>query len=239
MSYTKTMEILRGVTNKPPRFTLSRRLRSNRAALGIDGSLPRATNPNNSYTAQPSPNSKPFTHDFSDDMLEKELKRLALKRERMFLDDAVVNQYENKWESFTKIVSANGEEEQLIKLIDVPFLPTFEDSNNKTKRVDWRIVGEKERSSYSQKKAALRKATMRFHPDQFFNKFANRIDPSEIDKIMQGVKECAQRLNELRKRLEMEKEEDELDNMDFSFTPKPKATKAANDFSPVKEHKRM
>ena len=110
-------------------------------------------------------------------------------------------------------------------MTDVPFLPKFNNSGSKNKKqkVDWRVVGGgvHDRSSYSAKKKALRKATMRFHPDQFFNKHAARIDPSEIDNIMQRVKECAQQLNDLRNYLEVEKEENEMMGMDFSFTPAP------------------
>jgi len=200
------------------------RLRSNRAALGLDGPPKSKHNPNNPFMSN-----EPFKHDFSDDILEKELKRLAEKRERMLQGNAEVDKYEKRWNTFVELTNGC----RLVKKADVPFLPTF-DCNpfqakaSKRNEDDWRIVGfgVNDKSSYSAKKAALRKATMRYHPDQFFNKYAARIDPCEVDSIMQGVKECSQRLNEMRRRLVAEKEKDFLSDLEktneFDFTKKSK-----------------
>ena len=174
------------------------RLRANRVALGIDGGRSNTL---------PLP---PFQHDFSNEMLQKELERFAkrrnLEQQQGKADDDVINSYESKWKQFEASPS----------VVEIPFLPL-------NILDEWKIVGFRisKYSKIGEKKTALRKATMRWHPDAFFSKFSSCISPTEIDNVMENVNVCAQRLNELRRKLKIEQEDaaiDDLEKTEFSFT---------------------
>jgi hypothetical protein len=48
------------------------------------------------------------------------------------------------------------------------------------------------------KKSALRKGTLRWHPDKFIQAFGNRLHPKDRDAILAAVKNTAQRINALK-----------------------------------------
>ena len=58
--------------------------------------------------------------------------------------------------------------------------------------------------SFDLKKAALRQASLRWHPDKFLAKYGAYLVPEERARIVQGVHEMNHRVSALRQRLQTE-----------------------------------
>lgn len=193
------------------------RLRNNRRALGLDGDEPaqpkRQQPRQRAQQARPQqppsqpqqegtpPRNEPRRRSgvFSD--LDAELDKFANRAKAEALsrqvDDQMVEEYELGW-----IVLEEGGARGLLEEGEVPWLPVLNLKGPAGARDSWRVVGAREHDSYDEKKAALRKQTMRWHPDRFMSKFKLREDQRE--SVRERVNEATHRLNELRTRLEKE-----------------------------------
>ena len=121
-----------------------------------------------------------------------------LKMVRM--DEMLLRNYSMSWEGFLR----NGGDGNITEG-DIPWLPRLSLKGPGGKE-SWRLVGVSEHADFESKKAALRVHTMRWHPDKFSQRWGRRIKEEDRGGVMEKVRECCQRLNEIRGRLECEKE---------------------------------
>ena len=144
--------------------------------------------------------------------LQKFKERAAREAVMLERDAKRMRDYESRWDSFTadgcesRGPTGVGGGARPLKLEDIPWLPVLELLGPNGSEC-WRVVGCDEHSDVADKKAALRAATMRWHPDKFFAKYGARIGKGgQVDgeAMLEQVKGVTQRLNELRARLARE-----------------------------------
>jgi len=210
------------------------RLNANRAALGIDGGAKaraeeagggkqkererergkRNRRESNPSTAGESGAPKGGGYDFGD--LDAELDRLKRRSDRekraRASDDLLVKTYEGMYAGFEMMASVLGGREEVpaVRFGDVPWLPVLETAGAGGAE-SWRTLGVAERAPVEEKKAALRRETMRWHPDRFAQKFGRRLDGGDRERVLEAVVRVAQRINAFRVRFdgEVRKEEEE------------------------------
>lgn len=199
------------------------RLNANRAALGIDGanSRPRAR-PREEPTRKPKPEPHPRVeteeeketrrkNKFSD--LDRELdkfKERADKEKRAReADDLTINTYESMWIGFEAMVKRGGGEMQF-GYDGIPWLPVLKLKGPRGGEESWKTLGVAEHAEMDEKKAALRKETMRWHPDRFLGKFGAAVKEGERERIMEEVVRCSQRINSIRARFDAEFRREEV-----------------------------
>ena len=187
------------------------RLEANRKALGLDGGggdkgkiwqkgKEKKKKKEKGDTAN---KKKENNHDYSafvEEEMRKFKERAEAERHTARMDDLLLRDYNMSWEGFVRSKGNNCITEK-----DIPWLPRL-GLGGPGGNESWKLVGVSEHADFESKKAALRVHTMRWHPDKFSQKWGNSIREEEKGEIMERVRECCQRLNEIRGRLEVEKD---------------------------------
>jgi len=104
--------------------------------------------------------------------------------------------YEHDWDNFEAkaqaVLSSSSGEKMFISLCEVPFPPK---ELNQFELVGFSLSSP---CSVDVKRARVRAAMVRWHPDKFQQSFGFLLHPDEKDHIMEKVKESFQRINELK-----------------------------------------
>eukprot|EP00903_Cladosiphon_okamuranus_P017533 g16148.t1 len=153
---------------------------------------------------------------------EREQMRSHLEKVR---DAAKVRRYTEKWFRFAT------DPPEKIRHCDVPWLPRLSALEGTGKlyaaggcgvgakgglqRERFETLGVNEGDSSDLKKAAIRAASLRWHPDKFMSKYGPRIVPEDRSKIAKDVQATMHRITKLRERLHHQAE------VDAAGTPSP------------------
>jgi hypothetical protein len=192
------------------------RLNANRAALGLDGgaakqkpqqqSRPRTENPPRRQQTPEQPRRRTTSEKFGDldAELDKFKERADRERREREADDLTIKTYEQMWVGFEMAIANKMQ----IGWKEIPWLPVLK-LKGPTGVESWKTLGVPEHADLEEKKAALRSATMRWHPDRFASKFGSVIKEVERVGVMEEVVKVSQRINEIRARFDREVQREE------------------------------
>ncbi|GMI03721.1 hypothetical protein TrLO_g1591 [Triparma laevis f. longispina] len=187
------------------------RLNANRAALGLDGPPP-PVQPNKSKEKSKTNDKKGNNQHKSgvkySDPLEAELNKFRERAKReeanKKLDDIAVRTYMSMWTGF-EAMALRSENSGKIRYSNIPWLPKL--TLTAFSGESWRTLGCNDFDAYSIKKKAVRRETIRWHPDKFMSRFGRAIWGEEWGRVEEGVKEVTRRVGGFRERLEKEQQE--------------------------------
>ena len=127
---------------------------------------------------------------------EEERARKDLENDKM-----VLAMHAMRWKEF----AAKAKQGRPIGYGDVPWLPTLSrhvSSSRKDKVELFDVIGVPENAPEREKKAALRAASLRWHPDKFRQAYGKLLIDSESERIMDQVNVMSQRINQLKARFD-------------------------------------
>jgi hypothetical protein len=123
-------------------------------------------------------------------------------------DKIVIALHDVRWREFAE-KAKHGE---AIRYSDVPWLPTLlrhasDLKNCYSRRFEentepFDVIGVSEEANDQDKKAALRAASLRWHPDKFLQAYGKLLEVGDYERIMVQVNIMSQRVNQLKARFE-------------------------------------
>ena len=89
-----------------------------------------------------------------------------------------------------------------VRFDDVPWMPLLVGRAADGRGEPWSLLGLEEGASAEEKRKAVRKAALRWHPDKFLQKYGNDLHGPDRERILDHVKRMAQRVNDFKSREE-------------------------------------
>ena len=122
-------------------------------------------------------------------------------------DRLLIDTYEQNWSVLLRVYSKQDvgatASPRPLRFEDVPWLPELSSSAREAcgGGEPFPLLGCSETASTAEKNKAIRRASLRWHPDKFIQAFGRHIAPEDRERVLDSVKRMSQRVNHFKERL--------------------------------------